>query len=202
MRRVDEALQAAAITGLVLAGGQGQRMGGQDKGLLNLGDRPLVAHVLARLRPQVADVIISANRHHERYAGFGVRVVSDALADYPGPLAGILAGLREASTPWLLVVPCDSPFIPDDLAATLLAASTDPEAIRMVHTPDGDQPVFALIPCALAGSLADFLAAGERRILAWYANHGLCRVEYADEDAFMNVNTPEDRQQAEALLHA
>ncbi|MBM4228212.1 MAG: molybdenum cofactor guanylyltransferase [Gammaproteobacteria bacterium] len=190
------------ITGLVLAGGQGQRMGGQDKGLLNVGGRPLVAHVLARLSPQVADIIISANRHHACYAGFGPRVVSDVIPDYPGPLAGILAGLKEATTPWVLVVPCDSPFLPADLAERLLAASDDPACIRMVGTPDGDQPVFALIPRSLAGALEAFLAAGERRTLAWYRQHGLCRVKYQEDHPFMNVNTPEDRLRAEAQLHA
>lgn len=199
---MDEHLRTPDVTGLVLAGGQGQRMGGQDKGLLTLDGRPLVAHVLARLSPQVADIIISANRHHESYAALGPRVVSDILPEYPGPLAGILAGLKESTTHWMLVVPCDSPFLPADLAERLLAASGDPFSIRMVETPDGDQPVFALIPSSLVGALEAFLAAGERRILGWYRQHGLCRVKYQEDQAFMNVNSPEDRLRAEALLHA
>lgn len=190
------------VTGLVLAGGQGQRMGGQDKGLLTVAGRPLVAHVVSRLFLQVADVLISANRNHASYAELGPRVVSDILPDYPGPLAGILAGLKEARTPWVLVVPCDSPFLPDDLAMRLHSASEDPASIRMVETPDGDQPVFALIPRSLASALEEFLAAGERRILAWYGQHRLCRVKYLDELPFMNVNTPDDRLRAEALIHA
>ncbi len=193
---------AAEITGLVLAGGQGQRMGGQDKGLVTLGGRTLAEHVIARLAPQVAETLISANRHHEQYAALGPRVVSDAVPDYPGPLAGILAGLNAASTAWVLVVPCDSPFIPPNLADRLLAASDAPDTIRMVATPEGDQPVFALIPRALSNSLQAFLAAGERKILAWYAQHGLVRVEYQQEQPFMNVNTPEDRAHAESMLHA
>lgn len=193
---------AVEITGLVLAGGQGQRMGGQDKGLLTLGERTLVEHVIARLSPQVAEILVSANRHHEQYAALGPRVVSDAVPDYPGPLAGILAGLKAASTVWVLVVPCDSPFLPADLAERLLTASNDPDTIRMVATPEGDQPVFALIPRALCDSLQTFLAAGERRILAWYAQHGPVRVAYPEEQPFLNVNTPDDRVRAESLIHA
>ncbi len=193
---------AEEITGLVLAGGQGQRMGGRDKGLLTLGERTLVEHVIARLSLQVAEILISANRHQDRYVALAQRVVSDAIPDYPGPLAGIFAGLKAASTAWVLVVPCDSPFIPPDLAKRLLAASDAPDAIRMVATPEGDQPVFALIPRAHSDSLQAFLGAGERRILAWYARHALVRVEFPEEQPFMNVNTPEDRARAENLLHA
>ncbi|TAM27934.1 MAG: molybdenum cofactor guanylyltransferase MobA [Paraburkholderia sp.] len=205
------ALPTAVITGLVLAGGRGQRMGGADKGLQLLRGRPLAAHVLARLAPQVGALAISANRHQDVYAALGApwhaAVLADTLPDFPGPLAGLLAGLQAAKTPWLLTAPCDSPWLPADLAARLAAAALAQDAdIATVVTTSatgdsaGDSagnsagnstlhPVFALVRTSLADDLAAFLGAGERKVRAWYARHKTVEVNFADERAFYNINS-------------
>lgn len=196
------ALPRAAITGLVLAGGRGQRMGGADKGLQLLHGQPLAAHVLARLAPQVGTLAISANRHRDTYTTLGApwhaAIVADGLPDYPGPLAGLLAGLEAAEaagTPWLLSAPCDSPWLPGDLAARLAAAALAADAdIATVTTSNtaGEvslHPVFALVRTALADDLAAFLGAGERKVRAWYARHKTAEVAFADERAFYNINS-------------
>jgi molybdenum cofactor guanylyltransferase len=192
-------LPAAAITGLVLAGGRGQRMGGADKGLQVLHGQPLAAHVLARLAPQVGTLAISANRHGETYATLGApwraQVLADTLPDYPGPLAGLLAGLTAARSDWLLAAPCDSPWLPADLATRLSAAALAENAdIATVTTTNAAgeislHPVFVLLRTALAGDLAAFLGAGERKVRAWYGRHRAVEVPFAEERAFYNINS-------------
>ncbi|MGF6728479.1 molybdopterin-guanine dinucleotide biosynthesis protein A [Paraburkholderia youngii] len=187
------------ITGLVLAGGRGTRMGGVDKGLQPLRGEALAAHVLRRLAPQTGPLMISANRHPDIYAALGApyraTVVADTLPDFPGPLAGMLAGLRAAGTAYLLSVPCDSPWLPADLAARLADALDANHAdIVTVTTIDirGEttlHPVFALMRTAVADDLAAFLAAGERKVRAWYARHKTVEVVFADERAFYNANS-------------
>ncbi|MBN3851193.1 molybdenum cofactor guanylyltransferase MobA [Paraburkholderia sp. Ac-20342] len=187
------------ITGLVLAGGRGTRMGGVDKGLQMLHGKPLAAHVLRRLAPQTAALLISANRHPDTYAALGATyratVVADTLAGFPGPLAGMLAGLRTAGTAYLLSVPCDSPWLPADLAARLAHALDEKQAdIVTVTTLDAHgaaslHPVFALMRTTLADDLAAFLAAGERKVRAWYARHTTVEVAFADERPFYNANS-------------
>ncbi|MBC8729338.1 molybdenum cofactor guanylyltransferase MobA [Paraburkholderia sp. UCT2] len=187
------------ITGLVLAGGRGTRMGGVDKGLQPLHGEPLAAHVLRRLAPQTGPLMISANRHPETYAALGApyraRLVADTLPDFPGPLAGMLAGLRAAGTAYLLSAPCDSPWLPADLAARLADALDANHAdIATVTTVDTDgetslHPVFALMRTAVADDLAAFLASGERKVRAWYARHKTVEVVFADERAFYNANS-------------
>ncbi len=189
----------ASITGLVLAGGRGQRMGGADKGLQPLHGRPLAAHVLARLAPQVGALAISANRHHDDYATLGAPwhagVLTDTLPGFPGPLAGLLAGLCAARTPWLLAAPCDSPWLPSDLAARLAAALDEAHAdIATAATVDAHgvksmHPVFVLLRTSLAADLAATLAAGERKVRAWYARHKTVEVVFDDERAFYNINS-------------
>jgi molybdopterin-guanine dinucleotide biosynthesis protein A len=183
---------AAQVTGLILAGGQGRRMGGVDKGLVDFGGESLTARVLARLRPQVGTVLINANRHADRYAALGCPVIPDALGDYPGPLAGMAAGLAAAQTEWLLTVPCDSPLLPADLCARLLTSAVAEDAEIAIAT-DGTRahPVFALLRRSLAGSLEAFLAGDERKILRWMGRHRLLEVSFADcPERFVNVNTP------------
>jgi molybdopterin-guanine dinucleotide biosynthesis protein A len=199
MPDTSSAIPASDVTGLVLAGGRGQRMGGADKGLQTLHGQPLAAHVLARLAPQVGTLAISANRNRELYATLGApwqaRVLADTLPDYPGPLAGLLAGLRAARTEWLLSAPCDSPWLPADLGTRLAeAALTRSVAIATATTTDtaGEvslHPVFALLHTSLADDLAAFLDAGERKVRAWYARHTAAEVNFADERAFYNVNS-------------
>jgi len=187
------------ITGLVLAGGRGQRMGGIDKGLQPWRGRALVDHALARLAPQVAQVLISANRHLESYALRGWPVLADPSDDFPGPLAGILAGLRAASTPWLAVVPCDAPRLPEDLVARL-AASVDSSAVGAVVEREVAgrglciEPVCCLLPAGAADDLAGYLAGGGRKVEPWLLRHARpVRFEHADDGpAFANFNTLDD----------
>ena len=193
------AIPAAALTGLVLAGGRGLRMGGVDKGLQRLHGKPLAAHVLARLAPQVGALAISANRNRDVYAELGApwqaQVIADTLPDYPGPLAGLLAGLRAARTEWLLSAPCDSPWLPADLGARLAEAARAQSTLIATATTANTagevslHPVFALVHTSLASDLAAFLDAGERKVRAWYARHTAAEVAFADERAFYNVNS-------------
>lgn len=189
------------ITGLVLAGGRGQRMGGRDKGLQALDGEPLAAHVLARLRPQVGAVLISANRHADVYASLGAPVVADATPDFAGPLAGMLAGLQAATTDYVLTVPCDSPFLPEDLGERLASAlnvalnapaDVPPPSAAYAATAQGPHPVFALLRRDLATDLATALEDGERRVRAWLARHKAVQVHFADERPFYNVNSLDD----------
>jgi len=192
----------AGITGLLLAGGRATRMGGQDKGLIDLAGRPLAAHVLERLEPQVDAVLINANRHAERYAALGARVVPDPLAGFLGPLAGVLAGLEAAPGGLVATLPCDSPFVPGDLVARMHAALARTGAEIAVAT-DGErrQPVFMLLQAGLAGDLRAWLEQGGRKIDAWYAGHRVVDVDFSDAaDTFININTPEERDAAAERL--
>jgi len=164
-----------AITGLILAGGRGQRLGGVDKGLQPWRGRPLVDHALARLAPQVRTVMISANRNAALYATRTAQVLSDATDDFPGPLAGILAGLRAASSPWLAVVPCDSPRLPGDLVERLARGTGDARG-AVVQRDHGEaglrlEPVCCLLSTTLADDLAHYLAGGGRKVEGWVARH-------------------------------
>jgi molybdopterin-guanine dinucleotide biosynthesis protein A len=190
---------ASQITGLVLAGGRGLRMGGADKGLLPWAGTTLAGQALARLAPQVDHLAISANRHLEDYQALGVPVWTDAQA-FEGPLGGMLAGFGRCQTPWLLCVPCDAPFFPLDLAARLAgAAGVGPGQSRMAvawaQRGDGEaaqpQPVFCLMHCSLRERLREFLAGGGRRAGEWARQAGAARVDF-DDKGFRNLNTPED----------
>lgn len=183
------------LTGLVLAGGQGRRMGGVDKGLQPLHGKPLAQHVLERLRPQVGALLISANRNLDLYRAYGYPVVTDAGPDSLGPLAGLLAGMQAAGTSHLLCVPCDVPYLPETLADTLLAAAqaqhstiayaTTVSAAGEVHR----HPACALLACTLASDLQAYLADGGRRVSAWYARHNPAEARFPDQHAFYNVNS-------------
>jgi molybdenum cofactor guanylyltransferase len=183
------------ITGLVLAGGRGSRMGGVDKGLQTLNGVPLVQHALQRLAPQVGALMVNANRHLETYAGFGVPVWPDEPADYAGPLAGFLAGLAHCETPWLATVPCDTPRFPLDLLARLAAGLGD-AALAIATTSEGAvvqrQPVFCLMNRALKQDLEAFIAEGGRKIEHWLARHRCAEVQFDDAAAFFNANTADE----------
>jgi molybdopterin-guanine dinucleotide biosynthesis protein A len=188
------------ITGLVLAGGRGSRMGGVDKGLQNHLGMPLALHALLRLSPQVGQVMINANRNLAAYESMGVPVWPDALADYPGPLAGVLAGLEHCETPWLVTVPCDTPNFPLDLVERLACAAAESDAeIAMAATrEDGEvrvQPVFSLIHSTLIESLVAFLHAGQRKVDRWTGQHRCVQVLFEETEAFANANTPAELQQ-------
>jgi molybdopterin-guanine dinucleotide biosynthesis protein A len=182
-----------SIAAIILAGGRGRRMDERDKGLVELAGRPLVAHVLDRLRPQVDELAISANRHLDAYAAFGCPVVPDSLPDQPGPLAGILAAAAHTRAEWLLVTPCDTPFLPADLAARLRAAALE-HGVEMVRAADTERIHYAvmLLHRRLLDDLAAVLAAGERRVQSWQARHPHAEAVFADPDAFFNINTEDD----------
>ena len=184
------------VTGIVLAGGQGRRMGGVDKGLQLLHGKPMVAHVLARLAPQVAEIIINANQNLDAYGGFGYRVVPDAIGGFAGPLAGLHAGLGAASRPLVLTVPCDSPFLPPDLFSRLKKELQEND-LAVVRTADQPHPVFSLVRISVLDHLSKFLSAGGRKIDAWYSTLKVAEVPFDDEaDAFRNINTREELNNA------
>ena len=191
------------ITGLILAGGRGSRMGGVDKGLQNHQGLPLAMHALLRLQPQVGHVMINANRNLAAYESMGAPVWPDVLPDYPGPLAGLMTGLEHCATPYLVTVPCDTPDFPEDLVARLAAALEAEDAeIAMAVTPeDGQmrrQPVFCLVLAELAESLVKFLHEGERKIDRWTGRHRVAEVRFDDAAAFFNANTADELRQLQA----
>ena len=189
------------ITGLVLAGGQGRRMGGQDKGLIEFKGREMIAWVLDALQPQVSDVVISANRNIERYRGTGASVVSDAGTDYDGPLAGISAGLHACPTPYMAVVPCDGPFVPADLVSRLgQAFGIGGVEIAAAHDGERLHPTFALIDRSVLDDMDAYLAGGGRKVQEFYFMRQFVAVDFSDcPDAFVNVNTPVDMERAGSL---
>jgi molybdopterin-guanine dinucleotide biosynthesis protein A len=188
------------VTGVVLAGGQGRRMGGVDKGLAELDGAPMVAHVLARLAPQVADVLVNANQNLDRYRALGYPVIPDAVGGFAGPLAGLHAGLSRAARPFVVTVPCDSPFLPPDLVARLCAGLEAAGAqLAVARTFDHPHPVFALVRRDVLPDLESFLAGGGRKIDAWYAALAVVEVAFDDEaDAFRNINTADELSAASA----
>lgn len=181
----------AEVTGLVLAGGRASRMGGLDKGLVAFGGRTLVERVIERIRPQVGELLISANRNIDRYRAFGFPVLLDGANDlepFPGPLAGLLAGVRAAKTRWIAAVPCDAPFLPQDLVARLAAALGASRA-AMAFVGDRAEPVFCLLHTDLADDLAAALANGERRAEAWLRGVGAAPAVFMQAESFANFNT-------------
>jgi molybdopterin-guanine dinucleotide biosynthesis protein A len=199
------------IIGVVLAGGQSTRMGGGDKCLKSLRGKPLLAHLLARLAPQVSGVVINANGDPSRFQAFSLPVIADSSAGFQGPLAGIEAGLAwaAANSPeaaWVVTVPGDTPFIPEDLVARLAEAVR--EAPMAVASSDaGLHPVVGLWPVTMAGALAKALAAGERKATNWVTARGAAKVFFdaieigdAQADPFFNINRPDDLKTAETLL--
>lgn len=179
------------ITGVILAGGLGRRMGGVDKGLQLLNGRPLVQHVVERLAPQVDELLINANQNTECYAVFGHRIVPDQIPDFAGPLAGLHAALATASHALVATAPCDSPFLPADLIFRLFSALTASNAdLAVARTFDQPHPVFCLCRRAVLPHLTDFLASGERKFGRWYATLKVVEVPFNDEaEAFENINT-------------
>lgn len=182
------------ITVVILAGGRSQRMGGEDKGLVELAGKTMVDHVIERIRPQAGGVIINANRNLERYQAFGYPVVSDDIGDYAGPLAGMASAMRLAETDYLATVPCDSPLIPDNLVRRLYEVLIrDSADISVAYDGVRLQPVCALLRRSLLPSLLDYLHAGGRKIDLWYGQHHFVTADFSDTpDSFVNVNTPQE----------
>ncbi|WP_394129196.1 molybdenum cofactor guanylyltransferase MobA [Shewanella maritima] len=193
---------SAQIEAVILAGGMARRMGGQDKGLVELNAKPMIQHTIDRLQPSVANIIINANRNQDIYAKLGFEVVSDQDSGYLGPLAGMITALSQTQADYLLVVPCDCPLLPTDLAPRMLACLEDNQADLVVAS-DGkrEQPVVLLLKPHLHDSMKAFLDAGERKIDFWYAQHKCAVAEFSDQpNAFVNVNTPEQKQQLAAEI--
>lgn len=185
------------ITAVILAGGRGMRMGGVDKGLVDYQGQPMIEHVLARITPQVDHVIINANRNIERYQAYGLPVITDENNQFDGPLAGMQAGLKHASTDWVLSVPCDSPLVPLDLASRLsqavqvVEAMSKPQAmLAIARSTSGTHPVFCLMPRSVSADLDAYLQSGQRRVSGWQALHPHVFVSFEDEQAFTNINQP------------
>lgn len=191
---------ANKISAVILAGGQGRRMGGVDKGLVTLQGKPMVEWVLERLGSQVDDIAISANQNLDRYRAFGVPVFTDVIAGFAGPLAGLHAGLGQATHPLVVTAPCDSPFLPTDLVARLVRALTEQTAdLAVAHTFEQAHPVFCLCRRDVLPHLEAFLTAGGRKIDRWYATLKVAVVQFDDqEDAFSNINSREELVALEA----
>ncbi|UCE89735.1 MAG: molybdenum cofactor guanylyltransferase [Pseudomonadota bacterium] len=190
------------ITAIVLAGGQATRLGRADKGLIECAGLPLVAHVIARVAPQCGALLISANRNHGAYRQFGHPVYGDSVAGHAGPLAGMLTGLQRMTTEWALVVPCDMPLVPDDLATRLGAALSDHQAkLAVVHDGTRLQPLCALAHRSLSDSLAAFLADDGRAAWRWVDALPHVSVDFSDAaQCFANANDHQELARMATVL--
>ncbi len=193
----------STTTAVVLAGGRARRMSGVDKGLIEIAGKTMLEWVVEALRPQCRYLLISANRHTDDYARLsGCRVISDEIPDYAGPLAGVASALHVCKTQYLVIAPCDSPLIRPDLVPRLYQALVDDDAdLSVAHDGRRMQPVFALLKCELQQSLLGYLADGGRKIDPWYHQHFTAQADFRDcDNMFLNINTPEDRDDLEARL--
>ncbi len=190
------------VTALILAGGRGSRMGGQDKGLTPLLGKPMIEYILEQIAPQVDHVMINANRNLDKYQRYGHTVISDNLNDYQGPLAGFAAGLDNSPTELMITLPCDGPTLPHELVSKLLKAMQSENAdIVVAHDGKRLQPVYALLKRSLLPSLNEFLANGDRKIDLWYPKHRMTTADFSEvTEAFNNVNTPQQQAEEEARL--
>jgi molybdopterin-guanine dinucleotide biosynthesis protein A len=183
------------ITAVILAGGKGRRMQGQDKGLVKLANRALIEYVIEAIKPQVSDIIINANRNQKQYSTYDYPVIADTLNNFQGPLAGFFSAMSQATSSHIITLPCDGPLLPDDLVTRLIVALHDNNAdIAVAHDGERMQPVYALIATTLQNSLSAFLNAGERKIDLWYQQHQLALADFSDcPQTFRNINTAAQR---------
>ena len=190
------------ISSIILSGGRATRMGGVDKGLILLQNKPLIQHVISRLQPQVDEILINANREIAQYEAFGFKVLQDENQDFAGPLAGILLGLKHAKHELVLSVPCDSPLLPSDLVERLTKNMLESHADISIASSDGNvHPVFCLMKKSVLPSLVDFLDAGERKVSAWQKSQAYCEVDFSDcNNAFVNLNNLEELRELELKL--
>jgi molybdopterin-guanine dinucleotide biosynthesis protein A len=187
-------MDTSQITGLILAGGRGTRMGTVDKGLQTFRNAPMALHVMTRLQPQVGTIMINANQNLDAYERFGIPVWPDEMTGFAGPLAGLQTGLIHCETDYLVTSPCDSPFLPTDLVARLSTALEENDAdLAVAVTGEGEtrqpHPVFCLVKASLLPHLTLYLQAGERKFDKWYSSLNPTEVHFADDDAFRNINT-------------
>ena len=183
-----------SISAVILAGGQAKRMGGADKGLQLLHGKPLFQHIYERLRTQVEQISINANRNHAEYSADGLMVFADRIAGFQGPLSGILTALERSETDFVLFVPCDCPFFPQNLLEKLKSAVVfHGVSIAYVHDGEREHPTFCLMARSLKDKLADYLASGERRMLQFMRQNGAVSVDFSEnKQAFTNINTLDD----------
>lgn len=191
------------FTGIILAGGQARRMGGQDKGLIDLAGSPLIQYVLDGLLPQVGKILINANRHQDIYKHYQCPIVADNYEGFCGPLAGMASCLKIIDTPLMVTVPCDSPFIPPDLVERMyLKLLQDDADISVAHNGERIQPVFAMLKRDLFKSMDSYLCSGERKIDKWFALHKFTVTDFSDApDTFININTRDDLVQIEKRIN-
>lgn len=184
-------LKKEQITAVILAGGRGRRFDGMDKGLIQFKQCPIIEHVIKAIAPQVANIMINANRSEAIYSSYGYPVVNDELSGFQGPLAGFSTAMKHASSPYVLTLPCDGPFISSDYARRMAAALTDEHAeLAVAHDGKRMQPVHALLPARLLASLKTFMDSGERKIDRWYLQHNVALVDFSDTPLiFQNINT-------------
>ncbi len=189
-------IQKEDITAVILAGGQGRRMGGQDKGLIQFNGRPIIEILIDSIRVQQLGILINANRNQPVYRAYGYPVIGDELEDYQGPLAGFAAAMASVETNYILTLPCDSPFLAENFVANFIDAQDKQESsISVAHDGERLQPVYALLETRLLDDLKQFLDSGERKIDRWYALHNYAQVDFsADTSMFQNINTPDDQQ--------
>jgi molybdenum cofactor guanylyltransferase len=210
---MSNGIAPSAVTGVVLAGGQSRRMGGGDKGLLDLAGKPMLGHVIDRLSPQVGTIVINANGDPSRFAAFGLSVAADTVSGFVGPLAGVLAGMRwsadnASAARWIVTVAGDAPMLPLDLVSRLTAAVSAREtAIALARSAGEVHPVIGLWPVALADDLEAALEAGTRKVLHWTDRHGTVEVDFPmtrigpiEVDPFFNANTPQELDALRAML--
>jgi len=191
------------IDAVILAGGMARRMGGDDKGLVELNGKAMIEHTIERIKPQVKEILINANRNQTRYAEFGFTVLSDEHTGFLGPLAGMITAMGHTQADYLLVVPCDCPLLPRELVARLLTAiEANDHELAVASDGEREQPVVMLLKPSLRESMTAFLEAGERKIDFWYAKHRFAVAAFADQpNAFVNVNTPEQKQRLAAEIN-
>ena len=192
------------VTAVILAGGKGRRMQGEDKGLVELVDRPLIEYVIAAIKPQVKSIIINANRNQSLYSHYGYPVISDTLDNYQGPLAGFFSAMKDTSTSHIVTLPCDGPLLASNYVERLISTLNKENAeIAVAHDGNRLQPVHSLIPVSLSVSLEGFLDSGERKIDLWYKQHNVTLADFSDcPETFRNINTTNERDnlQNEGLM--
>ena len=189
-------IEPSDITAVILAGGQGRRMGGQDKGLIDFNGKPLIQHLIHQLQQQSVAIVINANRNQDQYQQYGYPVFADELDDFQGPLAGFASAMAAVNTRYILTLPCDGPFLASDYVQRFMNSHNQNQAPICVAD-DGErlQPVHALVDINLLPSLVDFLKSGDRKIDRWYAMHQFTQTDFTDcANMFRNINTPEDQQ--------
>ncbi len=189
------------ITAVILAGGKGRRLDGQDKGLVKYKKKPLIEHVLGRIKPQVNTILVNANRNIEVYQGYGYPVINDELSDFQGPLAGFATAMKIAETPYIVTLPCDGPLLAHDLVSRFietLRQATSTDTLVVAHDGIRHQPVYTLLPIRTLSSLEAFLKKGDRKIDLWFKQHPVLYADFSDKpEVFSNINTEEQRKAME-----